>query len=85
MVDCGLGRIAIWRQLKRESADEIASILNEIFLERGPVEELLMDNATVFRSELLKTSHGVSDGSSGLRIVPAAMGSLRGTIEQLRL
>ena len=54
VVDCGPGRIAIWRQLKRESADEIASILNEIFLERGPVEELLMDNATVFRSELLK-------------------------------
>ena len=54
MVDCGPGRIAIWRQLKRESADEIASILNEIFLERGPVEELLMDNTTVFRSELLK-------------------------------
>ena len=54
VVDCRPGRIAIWRQLKRESADEIASILNEIFLERGPVEELLMDNATVFRSELLK-------------------------------
>ena len=52
VVDCGSGRIAIWRQLKRESADEIASILNEIFLERGPVGELLMDNATVFRSEL---------------------------------
>ena len=32
VVDCGPGRIAIWRQLKRESADEIASILNEIFL-----------------------------------------------------
>ena len=53
-VDCGPGRIAIWRQRKRESANEIASILNEIFLERGPVEELLMDNATVFQSELLK-------------------------------
>ena len=26
----------------------------------------------------------VSDGSSGLHIVPAAMGLLRGTIEQLR-
>ena len=56
VVDCGPGRIAIWRQLKWESADEIASILNEIFLERGPVEELLMDNATVFRSQLLKTA-----------------------------
>ena len=54
MVNCAPGRIAIWRQIKRESADEIASILNEIFPERGPVEELLMDNVTVFRSELLK-------------------------------
>ena len=56
MVDCWPGRIAIWRQLKRDSADEVASILNEIFLERGPVEELLMDNAKVFRSERLKTA-----------------------------
>ena len=54
VVDCWPGQVAIWKQLKRESADEIASILNKIFLERGPVEELLMDNATVFRSELLK-------------------------------
>ena len=46
--------VVIWRQLKQELADEIALILNEIFLERGPVEELLMHNATVFLSELLK-------------------------------
>ena len=56
VVDRWPGRIAIRRQLKWESADEIASILNEVCLERGPVEELLMDNATVFRSELLKTA-----------------------------
>ena len=54
VVDCQPSRIAIWRQLKWELANEIALILNEIFLERGLVEELLMDNATVFRSELLK-------------------------------
>ena len=31
-------------------AECVVSLLNEVFLERGPVEELLMDNSTVFRS-----------------------------------
>ena len=54
IVNCGPGQFAIWKELGWESADCIASVLNDIFLERGPVEELLMDNATVFRSELLE-------------------------------
>lgn len=53
MVDCGPSRFAIWRQLKREDAGEISRVLEEIFLERGPVQELLMDNGTAFRSEIL--------------------------------
>ena len=48
-IDCGPGRFAIWRQLKTETASAICSELNQIFFERGPVEELLMDNATAFR------------------------------------
>ena len=51
VVDCGPGRFAIWRALKRETAECIVSVLQEIFRERGPVNEVLMDNATVFRSE----------------------------------
>lgn len=51
MVDCGPGRFAIWRELQRENAECIVAMLEEVFLERGPVEEVLMDNATVFRSE----------------------------------
>lgn len=54
MVDCGPGRVAIWRELRAENAEEIARILNEIFLERGPVEEVLMDNSTAFRSRVMK-------------------------------
>ena len=50
MVDCGPGRFAIWRELRREIAGNVVAILNEVFLERGPVEEVLMDNSTVFRS-----------------------------------
>ncbi|XP_068240133.1 uncharacterized protein [Palaemon carinicauda] len=40
VVDCGPGRFAIWRQLKREDAQEISAELNSIFLERGPFDEL---------------------------------------------
>lgn len=54
MVDCGPGRVAIWRELRAENAEEIARILNEIFLERGPPEEVLMDNGTAFRSQVVK-------------------------------
>ena len=54
MVDCGPSRIAIWRELRAETAENIASVLNEIFLERGPVDEVLTDNSTVFRSAALR-------------------------------
>lgn len=53
MVDCGPGRFAIWRELRRETADCVTTLLNEVFLERGPVDELLMDNSAVFRSEAM--------------------------------
>ncbi|KAK4318086.1 hypothetical protein Pmani_010884 [Petrolisthes manimaculis] len=53
VVDCGPGRFAIWRKLKRENAQEISAELESIFLERGPVNELLLDNSTAFRSQYL--------------------------------
>ena len=46
--------MAIWRELRAETAGNVAEVLNEIFLERGPVDEVLMDNSTVFRSATLK-------------------------------
>ena len=51
LVDCGPGRFAIWRELKSEMAHHIAEELNQIFLERGPVGEVLLDNGPAFRSE----------------------------------
>lgn len=54
LLDCGPGRVAIWRELRAENAEEIAGILNGIFLERGPVEEVLMDKGTAFRSRVVK-------------------------------
>ncbi|GAB1602697.1 hypothetical protein Ahia01_000549600 [Argonauta hians] len=54
MVDCGSGRFAIWRELRTENASEVASVLEQLFLERGPVDEALMDNSPSFRSEVLR-------------------------------
>ncbi|GFN98851.1 Pol polyprotein [Plakobranchus ocellatus] len=51
IVDCGPGRFAIWRALRNETATSICKELDQVFCERGPVDELLMDNATAFRSE----------------------------------
>lgn len=52
-MDCGPGRFVIWKDLRRETAEWVASILNEVFLERGPVDEILMDNSAVFISETM--------------------------------
>ena len=50
MIDCGPGRFALWKKLRGGTGNEIAAILDEVFLERGPVEELLTDNGTAFKS-----------------------------------
>ena len=47
MVDCGPGRFVVWR----ETATEICHELDKLFYERGPADELLMDNALAFRSQ----------------------------------
>ena len=51
MVDCGPGRFVVWRELKGETATEICHELDELFYERGQVDELFMDNALAFRSQ----------------------------------
>lgn len=53
LVDCGPGRFAIWREIQAEMADIIVKEL-EIFLEHGPVEEVLMDNVAAFCSEVFR-------------------------------
>lgn len=58
LVDCGPGRFAVWRELRTEAAPNVCKILDEVFKERGPPSELLMDNSSVFHSadinELMK-------------------------------
>lgn len=53
IIDCGPGRFAIWRKLRRETAEFVAEVIDEVMLERGPVSELLMDNGAVFHSDTL--------------------------------
>ena len=50
MIDCGPGRFALWRVLSVETAEVIANQVESVFEERGPVAEILLDNATVFRA-----------------------------------
>ena len=48
------GKVAIWKQIRGEIAEMISRILEEVFLKRGPVTEVLMDNGRAFRSATLK-------------------------------
>ncbi|GFR89469.1 Pol polyprotein [Elysia marginata] len=50
MVDCDPGSFPIWRELSNETALSICKELDQVFCERGPVKEVLMANATTFRS-----------------------------------
>ena len=55
MVDCGPSRFAIWRKLNAEEAKTVALIFDEVFRERGPVNEILLDNSLCFRSNSIKS------------------------------
>ena len=54
MVDCGPERFTIWNRIRGETAEVISTVLEEVFLERGPVTEVLMDNGKTFQSTTLK-------------------------------
>ena len=54
IIDCGPSRFAIWRRIPNESGDVISRELANIFRERGPPVELLLDNSLAFRSESVK-------------------------------
>ena len=53
VVDCGPSRFTIWRELSDESSMSIVPQFRQIFRERGPPEELLLDNGSAFRSSAL--------------------------------
>ncbi|KAK3880830.1 hypothetical protein Pcinc_014717 [Petrolisthes cinctipes] len=45
-----LTRFAVWREVASENAREMCGHMTQIILERGPPDEVLMDNSTAFRS-----------------------------------
>jgi transposase InsO family protein len=51
LVDCGPSRFAIWKVLSSESSQAIVKVLEAVFQERGPPEEILLDNGASFRSK----------------------------------
>jgi transposase InsO family protein/ribonuclease HI len=55
MVDCGPSRFAIWREVTAECAASVVQNVEQLFRERGPVDELLLDNSRTFHS------HAVAD------------------------
>ena len=60
---CGPARFTIWRPLPRQDPGNIIQHLEAIFSERGPQQELLVDNDTAFFSgefRKFSTSWGVS-------------------------
>ena len=58
IVDFGPSRFAIWREIKRETARCVYKELQQIFRERGPVDEIVMDNAQSFKAaELVQLFH----------------------------
>ena len=54
IIDCGPSRFAIWKRVKDESCEEICGKFEEVFRERGPLMELLLDNARAFQSAKLQ-------------------------------
>ena len=55
VVDCGPSRFAVCRCIPNEQIDAIRTELEQLFRERGPPVELLMNNNTVFRSSSMRT------------------------------
>jgi hypothetical protein len=50
MIDCGPSRFAIWKSLANETAEQIVKHLRQVFLDRGPPDELLSDYGPCFIS-----------------------------------
>jgi len=50
LIDCGPSRFAVWRRLCNEGAASVVRELEQIFRERSPPRQLLLDNAACFKS-----------------------------------
>jgi hypothetical protein len=54
MIDCGPSRFSIWRKVRGEDASSILTEVEQVFRERGPPAEFLMDNGATFRSGAMR-------------------------------
>ena len=50
VIDCGPSRFTIWKHVKTESADELSTLMEDVFRDHGPPIDILLDNATTFHS-----------------------------------
>ncbi|XP_067930843.1 uncharacterized protein [Watersipora subatra] len=80
MVDCGPSRFAIWRRLPSETAAHIVAQLRTIVIERGPCDELLMDNSMAFRSATV--AQFADEWGISLRFLAAYAPSGNGIVER---
>ena len=54
MIDCGPRRVVIWRRIRTETAKEIERVVEEVFLDEGPVKEELINNNVGFCLEVFR-------------------------------
>jgi ribonuclease HI len=54
IIDCGPSRFCVWRRISNETGESISKVLLEIFAERGPPTEVLMDNSKAFHCEKIQ-------------------------------
>lgn len=48
IIDCGPSRFSIWRKVASESSEDVVSVCRQLFMERGPPDEILTDNGGAF-------------------------------------
>ena len=51
LINCGPSRFVIWRPIANKTIQAVSSTIVGIFREWGPPEQLLVDNATTFKSQ----------------------------------
>lgn len=51
LIDCGPSRFTVWRRVADEASGEVIRNIEQVFREHGPPLEILLDNATVFKSQ----------------------------------
>ena len=50
MIDCGPSRFAVWRRIPNEEVATLVREVEQLFRERGPPAEFLVDDGASFRS-----------------------------------